>query len=1413
MIKRAYILAKQREDFLSLAQRVRTILFLATPHRGADLAQLLTKILSVTSGARPFVADLHRNSIATQSINDEFPQHCQDLQLYSFYETLPTSYGIGKSLVVDKDLATLGYANERTAYLNANHREVCKFAAQSNPNYQTVRNALASTIDSFRNHAISATRELNSEQHRVLDNVLGVSDAHEDDFLDVDAMRMGGSCEWLVTKTSFKEWQDSPNTQIYWISAKPASGKTILSGKIVHHLKDMNRDLSFYFFDYRNKSKTAINAFLLSMAWQMAHMHSDVLQSVLDICEKDDQLCKADYRTIWRKLFVEGILRMKFVRPQYWVIDALDECKADSELVPLLLKIVEVCSIRVLLTSRDRFEFHRQVIHPRVRVISEDISEDDTKSDIKLYIEANMDQLPSIDEEAQQNMVTKILTKSGGCFLWVSLILQELRRVHTSAEIRQVLEEVPSDMNELYSRILDSMSTAPYGKKLAKAILTWTVCSARPLTTTELYHALQIDIKDSIDSVERSIVSSCGQLVYVDAQSRVQLVHQTARDFLLRAGSPSEFAIDGKAGHKRLVMTCLQYLNGKEMQGPKHRRLSSSNIVKQRCPFVTYACNSFFEHIAYVSSTDDDIMFALAKFLSSSNVLAWIEYVAIQSNLNRLIQTGKMFKNFLQRRSHHLSPFGKEVALLGSWAVDLIRLVTKFGKNLVSSPSSIFHLIPPFCPPETAPRKHFAASIRGISVLGLSGTTWDDCLSTIGNPSERFSTLACCDRYFAIGMASGKIVVYNETTCQETRTLQHQEAVRILRFGKRTDILASTGLKVVRMWETSSWDQLWEFEIAQQCLTIAFMEEQELLLGALRNNTLMVWDLVTGTLRDSADWTLDLEGPNRYAFRRPIAAAICAESSLLAVVYRGQDILLWDLARDSLHETYCKETGVRSPGGPRNSSPGATGLIFSLLSNAGLLAASYSDGDLVLFDTSESTVRATTLANAQTLACSPDGRTLACGNSTGTIQLFDFETLKLLYRINSDDYGIQELAFNGDSHRLLDIRGSQCRVWDPTVLVRQDAEEGNSDTISVSTAAQEISLESSDDVNLITSLVCHGQDRVAFCGKENGSVYLYETKSSRQSQKLFSHADGVSILSLYLNEESHTLSSIDSSSRIMVHRLVRREDSWDSGEALLDHRAGVAVDQVLSNKGSTRLLVCTAKKDTLWSISSDESTIINEIPREGRESYRWGIHPSQQDHLILITKNIAHVYEWQALQRLTGAEGILLGGSILPELFIRSIIPCLNGTVLATTFSDSSRPQSESKLLLWDSSDFSALSESAVPIPRYRSLAEQVKTLIGECGQKLVFLHSSTWVCSANLQSPSAEDFARHFFLPTDWLSTNVDLMFGVTNNGDILFVKRDEIAVIKRGLENVELGSDVPGKRPSLLGGNRPSLQVPESF
>jgi hypothetical protein len=885
VIKRAYIFAQQSQDFESLAERVHSIFFLATPHRGADLAALLTKILNITPGARPFVQDLHRNSLSTQSINDEFPHHCQNLQLYSFYENLPTNYGLGKGLVVDKDLAILGYANERTAYVNANHREICKYPTTNDPNYLIVRNALASAIETLRDNDHLSKRGFNKEQSHLLNSFLGVSDAPEDDFMGVDTRRMRGSCEWLVERESFLSWRDSTNSQIYWISAKPATGKSVLSGYIIKHLRDLNRDCLFYFFYSGDRVKATISSFLRSIAWQMASMYPEILETVLDLCEKHDQLANADYRTLWRRLFRGGILGLKVARPQYWVIDALDECKNYSELVPLLLEASEICQVRILITSRNKFASQSQTLGSATQVVSEEILEEDTRRDIALYLEAYMDSLPSVGEEARQTMVAKILAKSAGCFLWVSLVLQELRQVHTSAEISQVLEDVPADMDELYSRILNAMSIAPYGKVLAKAILTWCVCSARPLSTEELYYALQLDIKDNIDQIEKSIEASCGQLVFVDAHSRVHMVHQTARDFLLRSPTVSEFGVDRKSGHKRLGMTCLAYLNSNAMKGPRHRKLSLNNASNPRCAFVAYACSSLVEHVAHVSSTDDDFLFALAKFLSSPNVLSWIEYLAQNSHLACLIQTGKSFGKFLQRRSRYMSPFGKEVVLLDSWATDLVRLVTKFGKNLSASPSSILHLIPPFCPPESAPRKQFGASPRGIAVLGLSATAWDDCLSTINHPQEQLTALACSRKHFSIGLSSGKVIVYDEMTCQEAQTLQQQEIVKILQFGNTGETLVSAGMRAVNLWDVKSWQKLWTLDITHDCMSLAFTDNDRLLLGALKNNYFMIWDLTTGVLIDSANWMHDLEIQHSHSFRRPLTACFSVESSLLAIVY------------------------------------------------------------------------------------------------------------------------------------------------------------------------------------------------------------------------------------------------------------------------------------------------------------------------------------------------------------------------------------------------------------------------------------------------------------------------------------------------------------------------------------------------
>ncbi|MDI1492486.1 MAG: hypothetical protein OHK93_003700 [Ramalina farinacea] len=1396
VIKRAYILAKQRQDLRRLTDRVKAIVFLATPHRGADLARVFSKLLSISGGARPFVEDLHRNSLATQSINEEFPNYCQDLKLVSFYETLPT---FGKSLIVEQDQATLGYANERREFLNANHRDVCKYDSRDDPNYKTMRNALASILCEIQDNPVLSKQKIDGRKRRQLDAILGAFDTPEDDLLSADSLRMGGSCEWLINKGSFQHWVDHVGLPIYWINGKPAAGKTVLASKVITHLRSLDKPCDFFFFHYGNKGVSNISSFLLSMARQIAMNSEEMIDIVLDVFGGDDRLCKADHRIIWRKVFLDAILKVKMKECHYWVIDALDECTNEAGIVALLTKLVEVSPIRILVTSRNQIENCFGSAFPQRKIHMEQVLEADSKSDIALYLKSNISRLPSIDADGQQSILQQILEKSAGCFLWVNLVLQELANVKTSTDIAKVMAEVPTDMNELFARILDMISAASYGKELARAILTWVTCSMRPLKSAELHDALQIDLGEQIDvNIEESIRACCGQFVYVDAQSQVQMIHLTARDFLLRPELDSEFAVDEKIGHRRLLLSCLVYLNGDEMKGRRRRGPVTSNIPKQRSPFASYASNYLFEHISHTRFTDRETLYALARFFGSANVQTWVEYITKHSDLHRLIQTGKALDRFLRQKWSPELRSCKEWSLLQSWAVDLVQLVMKFGKNLAGSPSAIFDLIPPFCPPASAPWKQFGSSARGIKVFGLRAQTWDDCLSTIVNPHEQFSSLACSKSLFVIGTFRGKITFYNQTTCQEIGSLEQEEPVRGLLFGNTGSVLVSSGFKCICVWNAETRERLCMLQAPQQAMSLAITDNDKLLLGALKDHRLKSWDLTSCSLTEDVDWKDGLEEMTKLHYRRPITAAFGMDAQLLAVIYKGQDVLLWDLESGSLYDTYSRECGAGSMVGRPYGSAGVRCLCFGAAESANLLCAAYGDGELVLFDTSTGSVMERIVAFAHVLVCSPDGSTLASADPSGTIQLFQIETLGLLYRIESVEPGIQGLAFNGDSSRLLDIRSSRCRVWEPPVLQNHHAGDGSRRYSASDKKPDVISLDSTEDCVLITSIACHHNGIWLFGGKEDGTVHVYDLKSDSPSTRLFSHAQGVAILHVEHEAKSNTLASIDSSSRVMIHRVKSHGQSLAAGDVIFDHRADSAVNQLILQEGLGRMLISSAKSDVLWSMSGGDPENLTIIQYSERRPYQWASHPTNSEHLIFVESNIAHLYHWNALDRLTVANGILLEGSILPELNIRSITPCFEGTMLATTFSESLAPHSESRLILWNSTEISPDAVTAKPVPRYHHLADQIELTIGSTAaaneakqsQRLVFLHRSNWVCSTDLHLSQFEQYVRHFFFPADWPSANVERVMKVTNQGDIIVVKQHEIAVIKNGLllkESVE--------------------------
>ena len=149
VIKKAYLLAQQDPAIRQLGDRIHSLYFLATPHRGSELAGTLKSILKFTYGEKTFVNEIERNSTSVEAVNDAFRHYAGNLRLYSFYETEPLAKFGARALIVEKDSAILGLPNEQAVPLSADHRTICKFSSRTDVNYQLLRNALNATIDSI----------------------------------------------------------------------------------------------------------------------------------------------------------------------------------------------------------------------------------------------------------------------------------------------------------------------------------------------------------------------------------------------------------------------------------------------------------------------------------------------------------------------------------------------------------------------------------------------------------------------------------------------------------------------------------------------------------------------------------------------------------------------------------------------------------------------------------------------------------------------------------------------------------------------------------------------------------------------------------------------------------------------------------------------------------------------------------------------------------------------------------------------------------------------------------------------------------------------------------------------------------------------------------------------------------------
>ncbi|KAI9659614.1 MAG: hypothetical protein M1831_003695 [Alyxoria varia] len=396
----------------------------------------------------------------------------------------------------------------------------------------------------------------------------------------------------------------------------------------------------------------------------------------------------------------------------------------------------------------------------------------------------------------------------------------------------------------------------------------------------------------------------------------------------------------------------------------------------------------------------------------------------------------------------------------------------------------------------------------------------------------------------------------------------------------------------------------------------------------------------------------------------------------------------------------------------------------------GLLVVTHQDGELAVYDSKQLSLKLLVECEATTLAFSPDGSTLATGNASGVIQVFDFsgpagDKITLLYQINANITVTQGLAFSQDNLYLLELRGSKCNVWEPQDLVRKSANDAEPEISSTIAQAPRVANVAGSQEAQITAVTLH-------------------TKNNAQSVA-----------------------------------------TWTVEKPLLDVRIGEAIHQLLFNDSSDKLLVSFASADTIWSIVRGQA--IASIKAHSHSPRRWINSPCNPEHLIRMADVAFHLHDWMMLKPISYvAKSSHHVTAISSRKIIKTALSCgRNREIIATHHWEPRKGYFGLTVQLWPAAEIAAARERKFnPLPASQQLSAVIVCFIGVFEDELLFISNDLWICATEFANGTGEGYWRYFFIPEDWLTDTGRLLCLVNGGvGHVIFAKEHQLAVIKGGL------------------------------
>ncbi|KAK8048150.1 hypothetical protein PG994_009880 [Apiospora phragmitis] len=280
---------------------------------------------------------------------------------------------------------------------------------------------------------------------------------------------------------------------IYWVNGKLGSGKSTLMKYLFEHGKtrdelaswsqDRPVDTSgFFFWDSGDEDQRSQSGLLRSLLLQIFHRHRDMLEQVLPetwtahytrartllskrnlspdsplLPSKPPNLTLSQLKQAFRDMVVS--LQRKF--NLCFFIDGLDEYAGDYlEITEFFLRHAALPGVKFCISSRPLPVFEQAFRDlPGLRL--QDLSKQDIKEYVSshLYNHRHMKQLIRRNPDEASRLVSGIVHKARGVFLWVKLVTRSLLRglsdYNRLSDLKKRVSYLPSDLEALYKHVLD----------------------------------------------------------------------------------------------------------------------------------------------------------------------------------------------------------------------------------------------------------------------------------------------------------------------------------------------------------------------------------------------------------------------------------------------------------------------------------------------------------------------------------------------------------------------------------------------------------------------------------------------------------------------------------------------------------------------------------------------------------------------------------------------------------------------------------------------------------------------------------------------------------------------------------------------------------------------------------------------